>query len=81
MDEFFVDAMGDQRWYRDGYRHRSDGPAVIRADGTELWYWQDNEISMQHHPFVQALHRYDLYSKWERNELTDDERTIIKLSI
>jgi hypothetical protein len=29
---------GDIRWKRDGKHHRTDGPAVIHADGTQLWY-------------------------------------------
>lgn len=29
---------GRQEWYVDGRLHRSDGPAVIRADGRQEWY-------------------------------------------
>jgi hypothetical protein len=33
-----TDKYGDKRWYLDGERHRTDGPAVERADGTKHWF-------------------------------------------
>ena len=36
--EHHVDEKGIQCWYRDGIRHREDGPAVIYPDGTQYWY-------------------------------------------
>jgi hypothetical protein len=29
---------GFQYWYQDDKRHRVDGPAVIRPNGAQLWY-------------------------------------------
>lgn len=29
---------GTKRWYKNGKRHREDGPAVVFVDGTEYWY-------------------------------------------
>jgi len=34
---------GYKEWYRDGLRHREDGPAVECADGTEQW-WLNGEL-------------------------------------
>ena len=33
-----IDEAGTKRWYLDDKRHRQDGPAMIRADGTESWW-------------------------------------------
>ena len=34
-----VDARGTRRYYdKDDQLHRTDGPAVLWADGTKLWY-------------------------------------------
>jgi len=29
---------GNQYWYKNGKRHREDGPAVIYTNGTQYWY-------------------------------------------
>ena len=29
---------GSKAWYRDGTRHRDDGPAIESADGYKAWY-------------------------------------------
>ena len=31
-------ANGDREWYTNGFRNRFDGPAIIRSDGTEIYY-------------------------------------------
>jgi len=33
-----IDKYGTERWYKDGKRHREDGPAVINTAGLERWY-------------------------------------------
>ena len=33
-----VQKNGDTFWYSDGRLHRTDGPAVERANGTKEWY-------------------------------------------
>ena len=39
MNNPVIDRYGDQRWYNiDGLIHREDGPALIRAIGTQNWY-------------------------------------------
>jgi len=32
-----VDSLGNQRWLSNGQLHRTDGPAIIWADGTQWW--------------------------------------------
>ena len=33
-----VDENGNQYWFKDGKRHREDGPAIIYANGDQYWY-------------------------------------------
>jgi len=40
----FVDAGGNKYWYKDSLLHRSGGPAIVMADGTEQWYIDGNYI-------------------------------------
>ena len=40
-----TDTHGDKKWYKDGKRHRLDGPAVEYANGTKHWYVDDKEYS------------------------------------
>lgn len=35
---------GDEYWYKNGMRHREDGPAIEWADGTKFWYYNGEEI-------------------------------------
>ncbi|MDP2696414.1 MAG: hypothetical protein Q8O87_04190 [bacterium] len=36
---------GEKRWYKNGKRHREDGPAIEYADGTKSWYINDNSLT------------------------------------
>jgi len=38
---------GGQEWRVDGYLHRTDGPAVIYADGTQAWWVNGENITKQ----------------------------------
>jgi hypothetical protein len=29
---------GTEKWYRNGLRHRDDGPAAIYPDGRRIWF-------------------------------------------
>ena len=40
--EVHVDDNGNKRWYVNGERHRTDGPAIECADGDKFWYLNDN---------------------------------------
>lgn len=35
---------GREEWHTDGELHREDGPAVIKSNGTELWFQSDKKI-------------------------------------
>jgi hypothetical protein len=37
--------QGSLWWYKNNERHREDGPAIIYSDGTQEWYFNDNEIT------------------------------------
>ena len=38
---------GTQQWFNLGRRHRTDGPAIICANGSEYWYVNGEEITHQ----------------------------------
>jgi len=40
-----IDEYKTIRWYQNGKRHRTDGPAVEYADGTKCWYLNDKELT------------------------------------
>ena len=61
-------------------RHRIDGPAVVKVNGTRQWWIEGKIVLEKNHPFVKLLKQYRLFSKWERGELTKDEKVLIKLS-
>jgi len=42
---------GTKEWWRDGKKHREDGPAVIKADGTREW-WLNGEAHRDGAPAV-----------------------------
>ena len=38
MIQLVIDEEETQRWYLNGKRHRTDGPAVIYENGYQEWY-------------------------------------------
>jgi hypothetical protein len=38
LDLLIKHLNGSKQWYKNGKRHREDGPAYIGADGTKAWY-------------------------------------------
>jgi hypothetical protein len=36
-----IDTYGSKRWYQNNQLHRTNGPAVERADGDKCWYQND----------------------------------------
>ena len=51
-------SSGIQYWYKEGKFHRDDGPAVIFADGSNLWYKDDK-------PYKPSAHEL---MTWKMNE-------------
>ena len=39
-DGLVIDEYGNKAWYKDGFLHRKDGPAIIYPDGTQLWFYE-----------------------------------------
>jgi hypothetical protein len=37
--------MNHKEWWRGGWRHREDGPAIKWRDGTKEWYLNDIEYT------------------------------------
>ena len=50
-------------WFRNGMRHRDDGPAVVHADGTREWY-RNERIHRDNGP---AVERPDGTGEWWLN--------------
>ena len=38
---------GSKKWYKNGQRHREDGPAVEYANGYKFWYLNGKYIKEQ----------------------------------
>jgi len=58
-----IDEAGNRRWYQNGQRHRTDGPAMEWADGTKEWY-QHGKLHRTDGP---ALEFATGYSEWHLN--------------
>ena len=61
---------GSQLWYRNGKRHREDGPAIIWADGTKAWY-QNNMLHREDGPAViwPSAHFANSFYLWFKHDL------------
>ena len=40
---------GEQWWYLNDKLHRTDGPAIIFANGAQRWYLNDKEMTEKEH--------------------------------
>ena len=58
-----IDEYGIQRWFRDGQRHREDGPAEIWPSDTKIW-WRNGVIHREDGP---AEERADGTKGWFRH--------------
>ncbi len=46
--EYTVRVYNDRtNWFLNGNRHREDGPATEHADGTKVWYLNNEETFLQ----------------------------------
>lgn len=50
--EMSIDKMGTKRWWLNGVRHRTDGPAVVTADGIKEW-WKKGKLHREDGPAVE----------------------------
>jgi len=60
-----IDKEGTRRWYQNGLRHRTDGPAVEYADGDRYWF-QNGELHRTDGPSVEWS---DGTRRWYLNEI------------
>jgi hypothetical protein len=80
---------GDQIWYLDDKRHRTDGPAIEYANGNKSWYLNGN----RHRTDGPAIEHPEGYRSWFLNNnhyeidnwlylnniLSDEEKVMYKL--
>lgn len=55
-----IDNDGTRYWYRDGFLHRENGPAVEWPDGSCEW-WRNGELHREQGP---AIERADGSKEW-----------------
>ena len=60
---------GIQCWYKDGKRHRDDGPALIFTKVHEIWY-KDGKRHRENGP---AIIRFDRSEEWYQNDVLHRE--------
>ena len=61
--EYHTEENGTQYWYKNGMRHREDGPAVIYPDGQQEWY-KDGNIHREDGPAFS----FGEYEMWYEND-------------
>ncbi len=49
--EFYIMNDGTQEWWKNGLRHRENGPAILYPDGGEEW-WFNGQLHRQDGPAV-----------------------------
>lgn len=54
----YIEADGTQEWFKEGKRHRDDGPAFISFAGTQYWYKEGNPYEPSAHEMI----------NWKMNE-------------
>jgi hypothetical protein len=65
-------------WYVDGFRNSvNDQPAVIRGDGTKVWYKND----LIHRDNDPAVVYPDGREEWWTNGVKREERDLLKLKL
>ncbi len=69
--EVTVDQDGIKRWYLNGKRHRTDGPAIESTDGSKMWFLNGK----LHRTDGPAIEYPDGYKEWYLNgkKLTEDQ--------
>lgn len=63
VEELFISPDGDQTWYKNYQRHRTNGPTVICADGTRYWH-RNNKL---HRTDGAAIIYPNGYKEWWEN--------------
>ena len=64
------DGHGNKYWYKEGYIHREDGPAIEYVDGEKLWYKEGK----RHREDGPAIERVDGRKEyWKNGRMWTDE--------
>jgi hypothetical protein len=64
LNGLIVHENGDRAWYQNNQLHRTDGPAIERADGDKFWYQNDQ----QHRTNGPAVEYADGIKFWYQND-------------
>ena len=87
-DGMHINEYGTKRWFKNGQRHREDGPAVEYADGFKAWYENDrlHRLDGPAVEYADGLKRWWVNGKsysfdgWlEALDVSDDDKLILKL--
>jgi hypothetical protein len=84
-----INALGTKRWLLNGRYHRTDGPAVVWADGDKEW-WLNGQLHRTDGPAIENANgdkewwlndHYYSFDRWlEANtEISDQQRVMLKL--
>ena len=66
-------------WFKDGKKHREDGPAVEKADGTKKWYLNGKKLSERKWKETIKTRNFESPERPQLNE--SKRRSVIKLII
>jgi hypothetical protein len=88
MDNPTIDKDGNKWWYdSNGKFHRDDDPAVVRANGTKVWY-QHGNIHRDNGPAVECASgdkwwlnsQYMSFDEWlDQVDISDEAKVMMKL--
>ena len=88
---FYKDDYGNNCWYKDGQRHREDGPAFEDAEGFKAWWinglrhrldgpaiiYSDGMVKW----YIKGCEYYNINDFLKNNDfLTNDEKILLKLT-
>lgn len=72
-----VASDGTEEWYRNGSRHRIDGPAYISPNGYKAW-WQNDSRHRRDGPAI--IHHNGRCEWWVYNEIVRSPEEFQKLT-
>lgn len=71
----YIDDDGDKEWFKNGKKHREDGPAVIYNDGQQEW-WFDGKLHREDGPAV--INKKGEKGWFLNNEVVTEEEVMTK---
>jgi hypothetical protein len=64
------DDQGNKRWYHNGLRHRTNGPAIEYANGERIWY-QNNQLHRTNGPAIEFAYGDKAWYQNNKRHRTD----------